>query len=308
MKDKLQKTCLRAPGLRAAALLNAAIVSLASAAAATAASTTLLQDSFDDGDRAGWFSASSNASSCTLDNDAGTLTIGPERHIVTYFEATTLAIGDSLTVSFDVSFNNPKSYSNGIRMALYDSHSTAETSNRVAADGHGSGNDLFKPYTGYRADMSFTAYTGTTNAIYIRHRNPADATHTGNSLLHSNTGMYYENIEGGGGSSATPTDAALYTGVFTITRLATGTKILVSLVGTGLTNYSFEAEDTNGYSTFDTFAILLPTSNAMDTLTLHDVTITHAAAVPEPATAAAMLGVLTAALAAVILTLRRRQR
>ncbi|RRJ99523.1 hypothetical protein Ga0100230_015395 [Opitutaceae bacterium TAV3] len=285
--------------------MTAVVTALAFASVAVALPTTLLEDSFDDGNRDGWFGNSSTASNYTLDNDADTLTIKSGNHLLTYFDTTTLAIGESLTVSLHLSFNDPVTYSNGFRLALYDSHGTK---NRVTSNGHGSTNDLFKPYTGYRADMNFTAYNGTTTAIGIQHRNPADATHTGNSLVHSNTGMYYQSV-GTGGLSATPTDGVLYTGTFTLTRLSeTGTRISVSIVGTNLTNYACVTDDANGFSTFDTFAIFPSSSSAMTSLTLHDVTITHtAAAVPEPATAAVTLGVFAAALATVILALRRRR-
>lgn len=291
----------RGPGLRAAALSIIAIAFLSPVAFAVPA--TLLSDSFDDGNRSGWFGSSGTSSNYTLDNDAGTLTIKPGYHLVTYFDTTTLAVGDSLTVTMHLSFNDPLSYTNGFRMALYDSHGTE---NRVTADGHLTSNDLFKPYTGYRADMNFTAYNGTTTAIGIQHRNPADATHPGSSLLHTNTSMYYQNV-GSGGLSATPANGELYTGIFTITRLENGTKISVSIVGTGLANYSYEIVDANGYSTFDTFAILPSTASSMASLTLHDVTITYAAAIPELAATTAALGMLTASFAAIVLALRHRQ-
>ncbi|MDR1282735.1 MAG: hypothetical protein LBK99_18210 [Opitutaceae bacterium] len=303
MKNSIHHTRHHAPGLRTVALLTA-ITALTSIVIGVP--TTLLNDSFDDGNRDGWF-GSSSASSYILDDDANTLTVRAGAHLLTYFDSTTLAVGESLTVSLNLSFNSPLSWSNGFRMALYDSHSTAETANRVTADGHGASNDLFKPYTGYRADMNITAYDETTMAIQIQHRNPADASHTGNSLVHSSTGMYYQSL-GSGGLSATPTNGAIYTGTFTLMRLtATDTKISISIVGTGLESYACEVTDSSGYSTFDTFVILPSSTSSMSSLTLHDVTITRAAAIPESSAAAATLGGLTAALAIAILALHRRQ-
>ncbi|WP_157837276.1 hypothetical protein [Geminisphaera colitermitum] len=309
----MKKTRIALP-IPSIAALSALTLLATLSVSANAAEISFVNESFDNAAKVvstsvnvlkydGWFGHSGTATNYTVDTTAGTLTVG-NVHALTYFNnvATLATVGDSLTATFHIVFNAPVDGSNGIRVALFNSGGVA---NRVTNSGHGNGNNLFYPYTGYLANTIFKG-DGSQKAVQLLHRDAMNLSYGNNSFMHSigtvGASNRYKKVGAtdSGGTSATPVNGGTYTGTFTITRVAEGTKVSFSLVGEGLASFAYESIDAtaqNPFTTFDTFGIFL--NSAATSLTLQDVTVVGniAAAIPEPKTSAltlAALGVLAA--------------
>lgn len=251
----------------------------------------LVQSDFNS-NRDGWYSSSS-ASTVSTPNGSITLTTG--RQLITHFDATTLAPGDTLTASFNFSYAaiGTDANSNNFRFGLLNS---GDAVNQVTADDQGQSNARFTHYTGYTA---FNYWAPRNGVASIRERSG-----TAEALIHSATAY---NPLGQGGSIATdagPVVGQLYNATFTLERVATGMKISVSITGTGLgDSFSYHITNTEApFFTFDTFVISTAAST-IGNLTIHDASVIHTSAIPEPAQASGL-----AAAATILFLLTRRSR
>ncbi|QYM78973.1 PEP-CTERM sorting domain-containing protein [Horticoccus luteus] len=273
-----------------------------SAVGATAQTVTILDETFASGARttlappnsAEWFSSGGGSSVTYTADTSITLATGSSgRHLLGYFTAdgspVSLGIGDTMTVTFKIQFDRTTALadgSNNFRIGLFDS--TAGT--RITADSAGgtSVGALFDNYTGYIATLNSGGSGSNGLRLYER-------TSTTNQAFIAGIAAYTQL-----GSSASPNQAlatgTTYTGEMSFSR--TGSAELTTsflLTGGSLTNYTISAVDTSPSFSFDTFAIYA-TSSTTDSMTLSQVKIQYTA-VPEPATTAAIFGVLGVAFA-----------
>lgn len=259
-------------------------------AAPLAAQTTLLNDTFSDlsitdqnlTSSAFWVSSSSTGMSLVN----GTLSLTPGRHALAYFTSAgttqALAVGDSLTVSLNITFSTVGTASGGFRVGLFDSNGATRSSTN-------GDNTSFTGYDGYI--FTSTLDSTTSNSLTLRER----VAGVSGALLSSTTGGIYTTV----GSTGGPTGQTLSTGVaynvtYTITRTdSTTLSQAYYLTGGTLSGFNNTFSDTTASTTeFDTFAIL-STSTGGSNFAIDNVLITYSAAVaavPEPSTYAMIFG------------------
>lgn len=189
-------------------------------------------------------------------------------YVVGYYNATTLAnVGDSIVLSYAaiVSGNAFGTADSIFRTALINSGGT-----RTADDVTGTGGTAFSTDTGYAA--YYRAANGTNgagNTLYQR-------TSANQVLFGSNPGFTVL----AGAPQMPIIGTSNVTGTFSLTRVATGVRI-ESTVNGGATQ-SFV--DTAGLdTTFDGFGFFLTAGTGSSSLTFTTLSVTTAAAVPEPA-------------------------
>lgn len=250
----------------------------------------LLSESFADGQRlvqnlpatSAWYSSTSGAS---LTYENGALTSPKGHHLVTYFtdmngaenQVIALGVGDKLVVEFSFSITGSASNSGGLRVGLMDSGGS-----RISKDSQTLNAAAFLDYTGYAAFLS----NGAGSAGKFYKRNPG----VSNALIHSGSTVYSDLMGAGSGTGATFVDGTNYTGTFTLERTASGVFMSISL--SGLDGYSFSYTDSDAPCTsFDTF-VIWGAANLLETYTLTGFTVNYIAAVPEPNSAGAIMGVV----------------
>lgn len=140
------------------------LAGLAFLALASTARGLVFFDDFSDGDRDGWYSTHPDRVITVQDNKL--VLPGVTRNtfsggFLTYFDATTIAVGETLTLSFDVNHKAVSNAPSGFRFALLNSHGS-----QISADGTASG-AVFNGYTGYAA---FTSLDATVNNQFIYQR------------------------------------------------------------------------------------------------------------------------------------------
>lgn len=225
---------------------------------------------------------------------------GGLQHILTYFSPTSIAnVGDSIGVSLTFSgvrIGTPTTYHFGF--AFYNSGG-----NQISANALGQQDPAFSAYRGYRVGTRPVTNAGN-EPFELRGR-------TGNNNALANTGTAHATLIGTGGevlgTNRGIESNTLYNVSYVLTRTGENTlSVALSIVGGTLVGYSetwtITGTEANPlFTEFDTFAISLGSVNNFSTLTLYDVSITS---IPEPSTAAALLGLGALGLA----SLRRRRR
>lgn len=239
---------------------------------ATGARTT-----FTAGTSAVWYtSAATSQVTYTPDTSITQLSSG-NRQLVGYFtpqgSAVSVAVGDTLEFTFTVIFTAPADLANGFRFGLLDSSGGS----RFSADNHG-------------ASATVTGYTGYGGFLNL------GASATGARLYDRSTGSFSLFAAGGyaGLGTATSSQAlsadVAYTGVLTLTRSsATQMDLSFNLSG-GSVNYTVGATDASGAFSFDTFGFYTATGSATQFVISQAKLDYTAAAIPEPSTYAALVG------------------
>jgi len=253
-----------------------------------AAQTTLLNDTFSDGSFADQNLTSSaqwlNSSTSGISLSNGTLSVTAGRHALAYFTPSgstqALDVGDSISVSLDITFSSVGNASGGFRVGLFDSNG----STRPSANGD---NTSFTNYNGYI--FTSTLDSSTSNSLTLRER----ATGNNGALLSTTASPLYATAGSGGG----PTGQTLATGItyslnYTISRTdSTTLSHTFYLTGGSLIGFTNTFADPTASTTeFDAFAILSTSTNG-SSFAIDNVAITYtAAAIPEPSTYAMILG------------------
>lgn len=219
------------------------------------------------------------ATSLSLSDGNLNFQLGANSYLVGYFDAVTLGnVGDKLNLSF--TYTAPAdafaTADQAFRVGLFDSKGTQITQNG------GTSNNAFNDERGAGVMLRARAGTlGSTNAFYERKSD-------GNGTTLWSTALYTA-------VSGTPTLGQVVTGGTTITygieRLAEGALLYtVSYTGTsGSISESIISTAPATY-TFDTLSLFAnPVSATTPTLSFSDLTVTSSP-IPEPASAAALLG------------------
>lgn len=249
-------------------------------ASSAAASTTVFSDDFEDG-RAGWFNQAAGTGLLTNAdpqvhklNGRALSAINSAARGLTYFDSTTLGVGESLSVSFNLSFAAIGDNGGNFIVGVLNS----STGDLVTADNFGSGFD-FTGYQGYR----FRTNTGGTNSgsTTIEKRDPTSAAFDGS----------YTALTGSAAGAGLAASTA-YSVAITYTR--TGVSSLVATYSLNGVTLTVTDNDATNF-TFDTLQYYKGGGNG--TFYLDDVLITSS--IPEPASAALLgglaIGVLTIA-------------
>jgi hypothetical protein len=226
------------------------------------------------------------------------INVGAFYDLKTYFTSTTLAPGDSISVSFNLRTTgaNPTG-GDAFRIGLFNSGGVKQTANLNAYN-----STSFDAYTGYFAQYTPNATGSTTTANSIRER-----------VSSSNQGLFQGTTTALANSSTpvvggTVSFDTTYAVTFSISRSLDGTTNTITSSFGGASIIS--TDTTTPLSSFDTLGIFFGSnwgaaspnsrSNFID-----DVLVTHTAAVPEPSAFAALAGLGALGFAS---TRRRRVR
>ena len=289
--------------------LLALLPSLALPLAAQTVTTTLLNDTFADGDRTTQSPPSSaqwlvSGTSGNMNVTGGALVSTSSMTNVAYFTAAgspvTLAAGESLTLSFSVSFSSVSNSVGLFRVGLFNSGT------RLANDNFQNTNAAFTgSYAGYFGAVNTGATSGT-NILRVYER-----PNTLNTLLAGSISNYTQTGGSVGGAFKTFVAGNVYSGVLTLSRTdATTVSIFQSYTGifgadSSSSTVSGTVSDTSGITaSFDTFGLFYNLSGQSVTLDNIKIDYTSVSSVPEPSSAAALVGAL--ALSATALRRRRR--
>lgn len=261
--------------------------------------TTLLNDTFTDNERATqslptsskWMTSGSAGTADNLDASSGALVAKNTLTHLTYFTAenspVNLAIGDSLTVSFDVSFSIVHDTPGVFRVGLFNSGG-----HRFTGDNIGNTNAAFATgYDGYLAAVNVGQTAGNNNIFNLRER-----TATNNLTSGSIGGSGGFSNLGSGGAAKTFAANTVYNAVLTFTLVDAST-LAISQSYSGLfagdtvvSTASATLSDTASLTTsFDTLSFYYQTSNT-DFTTIDNIKIDYTSTIPEPSAFAAFAG------------------
>jgi len=189
--------------------------------------------------------------------------------VMAYFSATTLNVGDSLTLSFDYSFTKTVQNDNSFMFGLYNS-----AGSQMSQDGGNFNANTFKNYTGYATSGILGKDTSKTGFDHIETRNIKN-----NNLINMST--YTEGDTDVQSGAATP--GQIYEASMQISRTAAGI-VVQSQIGDTVMVQTY----TNAmFTTFDTVGVFAPNGDA-GTFTLDNVQLDYVGA-PEPSTFFAMM-------------------
>jgi len=283
---------------------------------ATVSAQTLLNDSFSDLDRtnqdlpssSAWFTISPTSS---LTATSGTLvtTTTQNRAFYTYFTSSSvpqsLAVGDSLQASFDLTFPTGTSIgtsNHAVRIGLLNSFATADNDNatatafRATTDGAGISANIMPDASGYF--FTLNAAPTTTDTVFAWER--VNSASSGQGILNT---AFAAQLGGAGGSDLNFVLGNTYSVSFTVTRTAEDvTDLTLAISGTFLDadgfntvtgTQSLSVSDTStAVYTFDTLALFTGTNlAAAGTISLDNINVSvSTSAIPEPGTWAVIAG------------------
>ena len=273
-----------------------------------AAQTTLLSESSNP---ATWFNSSSSGT--TLASD-GKLSVTAGRHALTYFAPSAtpqaLAAGETLEVTFDLSFTTVGTTSGGFRVGLFDSNgATRPTANNVS--------DGFQGYDGYA--FTFTPNPGSgSNSLNLRRRLTSGSDQLLSTIADTTYSVYGSGTSSGSASGQVFQTGTVYAATYSVSR-GSGNALTIDFNVTGggagwNFGKSYSITGPNDLA-FDAFAVL-SVSTGGSNFAIDNLRILHTAAsgglsalevgggaIPEPSTYA-----LGAGLAALGMAWWRRRR
>ncbi len=257
---------------RQGSTLSAFVVSLLLAFfAAHSNAVLLINDSFSDGDR----------TTQALPGSAQWLTGGPKSNVsvssstgmtfrdasaskattMTYFTPTDLAIGASLSLSFNYSFTQAATADNSFMFGLYNSGGSYLTK-----DSSSFNNSIFNNYTGYATSGVFGTDPSGPGRDHIEARNQ-----TGQNLL--SIGTYTEGTEYKQSGAATPGE--IYSASMKIARTAAGITVTSQIGNTTMT----QTYTSSMFTRFDAVGIF--SNGDSGSFTMDNVQLDYVGA-PEP--------------------------
>lgn len=273
MKTKTQLKLWRFPLLT----LATGLITISHAASAQ----TIFEDDFSDGNRNGWYTFSSSSGTAPVVNQQLVLTAGTGSvAAITYFTPTTLAVGEKMTLTFDMSFSSFNSNNDQFRYGLFNSQGT-----QISADITSVSDSAFNGDRGYAAFMS---YTNTPQAQSLRER-------TGSNDTFWSAGAFTSRASGNDNIGGTPDVARQYFMELELTAadsmtVTSGIEVVAGSIRTFTTS--------SPVSTIDSLVIFQGNDQANLTFDNFNVSV-----IPEPGTYALLGGL--AALGIVMLRRRR---
>ncbi len=266
--------------------------------------TTVLNDTFADGERdtqnlpgsAKWMSSVS--ASLTVSGETLAQS-GAGRTDLAYFTANgspvNLAVDESLSLTFDVSFASVSNSTAGFRVGLFSpgTRVTADDFSAAFSDGN----------FGYIGAVNLAATSNNILRVYERPSGTANANLVGGSIS-----GYTLVGTAGGGTFKTFAAGETYTAIYTLTRTAESS-MSITLSYTGIfagdavsSTQTVTRSDSSGLTTsFDTLAFYNHTGTGY---TLDNIQLDYTSTIPEPSTVALLLGGV--ALTAGVLIRRKR--
>ncbi len=264
---------------------NLLIIATAFCALPLLGQTTILDETWSDGERstqnlpnsAAWYSS---GASSTLTLTAGSMTQlvgGTTAMDIAYLTGAynstiDLGIGESLRLSYDISFANRTTGSGYVRVGLYNTL----VDPRITADGGGTANAAYLGATGYILN---TGGLNLGSSVDFRRRTSP----TSNNLMSSTSA--YATLAGSTTFAGTVANDTIYAGLLEITRTdASTTSVFASLTAPDdSVVYSLTASDSSShYSQFNTVGFISSSVNG-DSFTLHSVNVS-VVPIPEPGT------------------------
>jgi hypothetical protein len=255
----------------------------------------MISESWADGDRTNqslpnslaWYSSRATGTLTASSADGGSMTQstdGSSAHVVgfltnTHGQKIELVVGQSIQLTFEVSFQNLGATGNYFRFGLFDS---SQVDPRITVDGNGGGG-----YAGTRGFMVNVENISENADVNWRRR----ASINTNGTLIASTNGYYSTVTGATKLAEALVSDVIYTGILTVMRSAEGANIVTGSLS-GPNGIVFEmgswTETTPAVVTsgFDTVAFASSTSNG-DSFTLHSMSI---GVIPEPSTMALLFG------------------
>lgn len=254
-------------------LALAVICLLLSFLSVTARATVLINDTFSDGDRtsqslpgsAHWY-AGGDSSSVSVTNQALTFN-SSNSGVMAYFNAQTLSVGASLTLTFDYKFSQVSNADNAFMFGLYDS-----TGSQVAKDGVDFNAPTFRNYVGYATSGVFGLNPAGPGLDHIEARDINNK-----DLL--NMDSYTEGNTAVQSGAATPSQ--FYTASMQISRTAAGIVVESKIGNTDM----IQTYSSGMFTKFDTVGIF--SNGNAGTVTMDNVHLDYMGA-PEPSSVFAM--------------------
>lgn len=236
-----------------------------------------------------WFNSSTSGMSLASD---GKLSVTAGRHALTYFAPSatpqTLAGGESLQVTFDLSFTKVGTTSGGFRVGLFDSNGAT----RPTANGVSTG---FQGYEGYA--FTFTPNPGAdTNSLSLRKRLTTGSDQLLSTLSSTNPvvttySLYNSSNSTSSGSASEQVfqTGTVYAATYSVSRGSGNALTFEFNVTGGGAGWSFgKSYSITGPNdlAFDAFAILSVSTNAQSgsdgsNFAIDNLRITHTAAAPS---------------------------
>jgi len=250
----------------------------------TAQATVIFEDDFSDGNRNGWFSFTSSGGTATVASQQLVLTPGTGSiSAITYFTPTTLAVGETMTLTFEMSFSAFNNDSDQFRYGLFNSNGTQISSDLTTTVSDAAFNN----------DTGFAAFTDTRNngvngSVSLRERDIANNTFWSTSAFTSRA-TSTSDLDGQINVARTFRLELDYTAVNSMT-------ISSSIVGVAGSERSYTTA--TPFTTVDSLSIFQGNNQATLTFDNFEVSV-----IPEPSTAAFGM----AAMALVAAFLRRRR-
>lgn len=247
--------------------LSCAICAMGLSLATTAHADVIFEDNFSDGNRDGWYSTSSPNRVISVNDGRLVLpTGGGSGNFLTYFTPTTLAVGESINLTFNFTVSGSFT-SEAFRFGLLNS-----SGNRVSAD-VSTPAAIFNGYRGYAGFQSMD-----TNSQILRYRTGGN-----DSLWTTNSGGFSTSLGTNNASLGLKGDGTtIYNASLTIERTGESS-IAFSTTINGVTTIFNDNSASN--FTFDTIGIHL--GNSAVSMTFDDFVVT---AIPEPSQGTILLG------------------
>lgn len=239
----------------------------------------IFSDNFSDGNRDGWYVSTTGTSTAVTSQQLVLTSTSASANTLTYFTPTTLAIGDIMTLSFDVSFSNTTSADNNLRVALLNSGGAA---NQINSDLATFNDAAFNGYVGY---AGFHNRGGSANAIRSR-------AGSNNTLFTTNAGGFATSLANNTSALNLVADT-FYNYTLTYAYNTASEFVITASLNSVPISHTITSSPV---TTFDTIALFQVSSGAT---TLDNFTVT---VIPEPSTWALLAVSLTA-----MVVLRRRR-
>lgn len=248
--------------------------------------STVLFDDFSTDTKANYLLSSGGSTSYAI--ESGALRVNSGRSVYTAFDAVSLAVNETVRISFNFSAPAYGASNAGFRFGLFNSNNTPVT-NFI--------NTEYGPFTGY--SVTTNPVGAASNPMVIRDR----SINTEGALLTTNTAFQAVGTTGGAQNQSFVANE-IYTASFSVTRTSASVATISAMItGAGLSGYTITREHSSASATFvfDGFALSATSAALVDTngiIRLDNILVeTNVSPIPEPSAFAALagLGVLTMA-------------